>query len=154
MRIKWGIRKRQGNHRPIFWYEIEYSPEEAALHPMPGRVETAVPVPVALFAKDGMDREPEGEALRPSHLDGRPDLPFLELFGGRGRRYVVLPWRPDGEVFEAEIAQAVEGLRLAVETALLAAMDSAEVNIEREAAMSEDAARRLAGYVARRKMLG
>lgn len=153
MRIVWGIRKKQGNHRPVFWYEIEYTPEEAALNPLPGRVETAAPVPVALFAKDGQDREPEGEALRPSHLDGRDDLPLLELHGGKGRRFAVLPWRPDGNVFEEQLAQAVESLRQSLETALLAAVDSGEVRIEREARMSEDAARKLAGYVARSKLL-
>jgi hypothetical protein len=152
MRIDWGIRKSQGNSRPVFWYEIRLTPEEESLNPRVDPVQTDVPVPLAMFVNGGKAEEPASEMLRPTHLDQRDDLPKLLIYGDRGRRWVVLPFRPDGAAFLPEVRKAVDALRLAFELALMNAVAEDGFEMAGSMEMSDEAKARLAAYIAKKKI--
>ncbi|MFP4317031.1 MAG: hypothetical protein ACLFQR_12490 [Desulfovibrionales bacterium] len=153
MRIDWGVTKPQGNVRPVFWYELSLSEEEEKLHPQIAPLETKIPVPLAMFVNGGKDQEPLPGMLRPSHLDRRTDhLPTLVVYGDRGKRWVVLPWREDGYWYEREIRTAVESFRARVEEALRRACDSKAFDVSESLEMSESTRRHIAPFIARKKM--
>jgi hypothetical protein len=152
MRIDWGLRKDQGNSRPVLWYEIRLTPEEESLNPQVEPVQTEVPVPLAIFVNGGRAEEPLCEMLRPTHLDRRDDLPRLLVYGDRGRRWVVLPFRPDGAAFLPVVRKAVDALRLALEQALMKAVSDDGFEVAGSLEMSDEAKARLAAYIARKKI--
>jgi hypothetical protein len=151
MRIDWGLKKKQGNSRPVFWYEIKLTPEEESLNPRIEPVQTEIPVPLAIYVNGGRVEEPGEEQLRPTHLDLRDDLPRLVIYGDRGRRSVVLAFRPEN-TFVPEVRRAVEGVRRAMEEALLQAIAEEGFEFSESVDLSEDAKRRLAPYIAKKKI--
>ncbi|MFW6323538.1 MAG: hypothetical protein ACOC0U_00610 [Desulfovibrionales bacterium] len=153
MHIDWGIWKKQGNVRPVFWYDLVLTDEEKTLNPrLENVIETEVPVPLAMFVNGGKEQEPADEMLRPSHLDLRDDLPVLLLYGDMGRRWVILPWRGNGSFFEEKVREAVDRLREAMEEALKQACESQAFEIEERVEMSEETKQFLAPYIAKHKM--
>jgi hypothetical protein len=151
MRIDWGLKKQRGNSRPVFWYEIRLTPEEETLNPRVEPVQTGIPVPLALYVNGGRQEEPGEELLRPTHLDQRDDLPQLVIYGDRGRRYVLLPFRP-GATFLSEVRRAVEDVRGAMEEALLQALSDEGYEFSESAGLSDAAKNRLAPYIAKKKI--
>jgi hypothetical protein len=151
MRIEWGLKKQQGNSRPVFWYEIRLTPEEESLNPRIEPIHTDIPVPLAQFVNGGREEEPDKQLLRPTHLDQREDLPRLVIYGDRGRRRVVLPFRPE-TIFLEEARRAVEELRRALEGSLLRALSEEGFEIVESVELSDHAKGVLAPYLAKKKI--
>jgi hypothetical protein len=151
MRIDWGVKKKSGNSRPIFWYEIRLTPEEETLNPRVEPIQTGIPVPLALYVNGGREEEPGEEQLRPTHLDHRDDLPRLVIYGDRGRRHVLLPFRPEATLIP-EVRRAVEEVRRAMEEALLQALSEEGFELSESVGLSDDAKSRLAPYIAKKKI--
>ncbi len=141
MRITWKITKKRGNWRPVLQYKILLEEWERELNIQIPHITTNIPETPDYGDRCSREADPAWTPKERIYL--KPEYPTNHH----------LPWRPGPNPEYPEVEEAMAMLRDAVEAAIIQAHDSLALEITGALEMTPQAKKRVAAYVAARKML-